>query len=134
MHTHISRRWIFVIIIFGTYKYDQLLQDVVCSLSSMVHPNRIWYKSKTGHSQKFISVWQDIWDSKRHEVLGISLMFIHLEMFESFKVSAGLVHITGKKAGDIVHNTLNVFKMHSRCIVLHNNTCSGQSMTQLHQL
>ena len=38
-------------------------------------------------------------------------MFIHLERFELFKVSAGLVHITGKKAADIAHNTLNVLKM-----------------------
>ena len=40
-------------------------------------------------------------------------MFIHLEMFEFFKVSAGLVHITGKKAADIANDTLNVLKMYS---------------------
>ena len=51
-------------------------------------------------------------DSKRHERLGISLMFIHLETFEFFKVSASLVHITGKKAADIAHNTLNVLKVY----------------------
>ena len=40
-------------------------------------------------------------------------MFIHPETFEFFKVSAGLVHITGKKAVDITHDTLNVLKMYS---------------------
>ena len=40
-------------------------------------------------------------------------MFIHPEMFEFFKASAGLVHITGKKAVDIACDTLNVLKMYS---------------------
>ena len=40
-------------------------------------------------------------------------MFIHLETFEFFKLSAGLVLITGKKSVDIAHNTLNVLKMYS---------------------
>ena len=39
------------------------------------------------------------------ELLQISLMFIHLETFEHFQVSAGMVHITGKKAIDIAHGT-----------------------------
>ena len=34
-------------------------------------------------------------------------------MFNSFKVSAGLVHITGKKAAENEHDTLNVLKMYS---------------------
>ena len=37
-------------------------------------------------------------------------MFIHLEMFEHLKVSAGLVHMTGKKTTDIVHHTLTILK------------------------
>ena len=36
-------------------------------------------------------------------------MFIHPETFDHFKVSAGLVHITGKKAMDIAHDTLTRF-------------------------
>ena len=40
-------------------------------------------------------------------------MFIHPEMFKISKVSAGLVHITGKKAVDIAHDALNVLKMQS---------------------
>ena len=51
--------------------------------------------------------------AKRHELLGISLMFIHPETLEIFKVSVGLVHITGKKAVNIAHDTLNVLKMYS---------------------
>ena len=70
-------------------------------------------QSNTGCSQKFISVGQDIRDGKRHELLGISLMFIHPETFDFFKVSVGLVHITGKKAADIAHDSLNVLKMYS---------------------
>ena len=61
---------------------------------------------------KSFSQFQDIRDGKRHEILGISLMFIHLETFKFFKVSAGLFHITGKKAADIAHNTLNVMKLY----------------------
>ena len=37
-------------------------------------------------------------------------MFIHPEMFKHFKVSAGLAHITAKKATDIAHDTLTILK------------------------
>ena len=99
---------------FGTYKYDKLQEQsfgyMIPCLSSMVNSIRKWFTSKTGHPWKFISVRQDIWDSKRHELLDISLMFIHPETFDHSKVSAGLVHITGKKATDIAHDTLTVLK------------------------
>ena len=49
--------------------------------------------------------------AKTHELLGITLMFIHPERFEFFKVSAGLVHMTGKKAAGIAHDTLNELNM-----------------------
>ena len=75
---------------------------------SMVKSIRTWYKNKTGCLHKLISVCQDIWDNQRCEHHGISLMFIHPETFEHFKVSAGLVHITSKKATNIAHDTLSV--------------------------
>ena len=62
---------------FGTYKYgklqEQLFRDMISCLLSVVNSIRTWCKSKTGHSQKFISVCQDIVDSKKCELLGISL-------------------------------------------------------------
>ena len=51
-----------------------------------------------------------IWNSKRHELLGISLMFKRLETFEHLRVSTGMVHITEKKATYIVHDTLTFFE------------------------
>ena len=102
---------------FGTYKYSKLQEqsftDMILCLSSMVNSIRNLYTSTTGHPQKFISVCQDIRDSKRCELIGTSLMIIHPETFEHFKVSAGLVHISGKKATYIVHDTLTVLKRYS---------------------
>ena len=37
------------------------------------------------------------------EILGVCMVFIHPETFQYFKVSAGLVHITGKKATQTDH-------------------------------
>ena len=39
-------------------------------------------------------------------------MFIHPETFQHFKVPVGLVHITGKKAGEIAHDTFPLLKRH----------------------
>ena len=75
---------------------------------SMVKSIRTWYKNKAGCLHKLISVCQDIWDNQRCEHHGISLIFIHPETCEHFKVSAGLVHITSKKATNIAHDTLSV--------------------------
>ena len=83
---------------------------MVSCLSSIVKSMRTWYKNKTGCHHKFISACQDIWDSKRCDLVEISLMFIHPETFQHFEVSAGLVHITGKKASEIAHDTLTLLK------------------------
>ena len=67
---------------------------MVSCLSSMVKSIR------TSYNNKFISIHQDIWDSKRCELHGISLMSINPETFQHFNVSGGLVHISGKKAAE----------------------------------
>ena len=59
-----------------------------------------------------MSVCQDIWDGKRHELLSISFMFILLEMTIFQSIGRFGSH-KGKKAADIAHNTLNVLTMYS---------------------
>ena len=98
----------------GRHKFkslqDESFNNMKLCLSAMVLSIRNWYRNRMGQHHKFISVSQDIWDSKRWELLGVSLMFIHPETFQLFKLSARLVHITGKKATQIDHNTLTVLK------------------------
>ena len=79
----------------------QLIRNIVGTV-------RRWFLENSGSHRPFLSICHDIWDGKRRELLGISLLFIHPHTFDHFKLSAGLVHIKGKRAVEVAQETLRV--------------------------
>lgn len=83
------------------------MNDNIADIVSLV---RLWYLHYTGIQQKFISICHDIWDGKRRNLLGISIMFISPCTMTLLKISVGLVEAKNKKAVDIAAKTLEVLR------------------------
>ena len=92
---------------------DKSFTDQRTVIRTAIHSVQLWFQHHTPSAQKFISLCQDLWDGKRRELLGISLMFIHPATMAFFKVSAGLVHSSGKKSDQICADTEAILSLYN---------------------
>jgi hypothetical protein len=87
---------------------DKSQEDMSRNIYEIVYLVCQWYLHYTGAPTRFISICHDLWDGKRRNLLGISIMFISPCTMTPMKVSVGLVECKDKKAIDVSAKTLDV--------------------------
>jgi hypothetical protein len=71
-------------------------------LTKAVTSAREYYKDTTGKHIPFITVSHDAWDSKRRDMLGCSVHFVHPQYWKMISIPIGLKYLESKKAVEVV--------------------------------
>ncbi len=71
-------------------------------ITKAVSSARDHYKDTVGKQLPFITVSHDAWDSKRHDMLGCCIHFVHPVYWKKISVPIGLKYLTSKKSIDMV--------------------------------
>jgi hypothetical protein len=87
---------------------DNSREEMSRNIAEIVSLVRLWYLYHTGLPTRFISLCHDLWDGKRRNLLGISIMFICPATMTQVKISVGLVECKDKKAADVSAKTLDI--------------------------
>ena len=86
---------------FWQRKFEQThsnsISNTIMVISSFVKRSCCFYKDSTGKRKGFISVCHDLWDSKFHELVGLSITFFDPISMELFLIPLGLITAKVKK-------------------------------------
>jgi hypothetical protein len=70
-------------------------------VTTSIEQTRKYYLENTGKHVPFLSVAHDGWDSKRRDVLGVSIHFVSPIHWKTIKLLVGLKHLVSKKASSV---------------------------------
>lgn len=93
-------------ICFSAWRYKvqecKVFNTFTTFLTKAVQISRDHYKDTTGKRIPFITVSHDAWDSKRRDMLGCCVHFVHPVYWKVISLPVGLKYLTSKKATDMV--------------------------------
>ena len=93
-------------ICFSPWRYKvqecKSFNNFITFVTKAVTTARDHYKDITGKQLPFITVSHDGWDSKRRDMLGCCIHFIHPIYWKQISIPIGLKRLTSKKSIDMV--------------------------------
>ena len=93
-------------ICFSPWRYKKqeckAFNNFTTFLTTTISSAREHYKEITGKFSPFISVSHDGWDSKRRDMIGCSIHFIHPIYWKHISVPIGLKYLSSKKSAETV--------------------------------
>jgi hypothetical protein len=94
------------LICFSPWRYkvqeSKIFNTFTNFITKAVATARDHYKDTTGKQLPFITVSHDAWDSKRRDMLGCCIHFVHPVYWKKNSVPIGLKYLTSKKSTDMV--------------------------------
>jgi hypothetical protein len=97
-------------LLVGRFKAVRIMTDTFEFLLAAVDRNvtetRDYWKTYTGSRQKFVTVCFDGWDSKRKDLVGVTVDFYNPVNSRILKVGVGLMATQSKKANDVASDIL----------------------------
>jgi hypothetical protein len=98
----------------GSHKFQTLrksrFESLVAAVSWRVDLTRQHWAQLVGHKIPFIILCQDIWDSKKKEVLGVTIMFFDPVAGFYERIPIGLELVGSKKSQDLSEQILDILK------------------------
>lgn len=92
-------------IAFSTYRYK--VQEIKSFttftnfVTNSIAQSRKYYIEQTGKKIPFLSIGHDGWDSKRRDILGVTVHFVHPIHWVTITLPVGLKYLTSKKSVDM---------------------------------
>ena len=97
---------------FHKYRNQQfcLFANMVDLIKKMVRRTCTWIMEETGSNVNvsFILVAHNGWDSKDHDMIGVSIHFIDVKTKQKHTIAAGLQRLYSKKSIDAANHVLNI--------------------------
>jgi hypothetical protein len=93
------------IISFSTHRYKEqeikVFATFVSFVTKAISTAREYYVGRTGKQIPFLNVGHDGWDSKRKDILGVTLHLVHPERWVTIALPIGLKHAESKKSEEM---------------------------------
>ena len=97
---------------FYKYKHQRLRSfgNLVDLIKKMVKRTREWFMEETGCTTMvpFVSVAHNGWDSKDHDMIGVSIHFIDILRKKKRTIAIGLQRLYSKKSVDVAQHVLKI--------------------------
>jgi hypothetical protein len=101
-------------ITFSRYKYKKQeythFNNFICYVQQLINSARIYYVQELNEEVPFLSVSHDGWDSKDHDILGVSIHFVIPKDFVRVNLAVGLKRVDSKKSDNTVQEINNILQ------------------------
>ena len=101
-------------LMMGFHKYRnqqfRFFANMIDLIKKMVKRTRSWIMEETSSTVHvpFISVAHNGWDSKDHDMIGVSIHFIDVKTKQKRTIAVGLQRLYSKKSVDVANHVLNI--------------------------
>ena len=102
-------------LIMGTKQFNNFRKNrfttLLGAINKIVEEDRSWYKGYLKKEVSFITVGQDVWDSKQKETLGVTAFWYSPSRKKYFIFPLGLEQVNDKKAEPSADQTLKILSL-----------------------
>ena len=102
-------------LIMGTKQFNNFRKNrfttLLGAINNLVVDDRTWYKDYVKQEIPFITVGQDIWDSKQKEALGVTAFWYSPSKKKYYIIPLGLEQVEDKKAEASAQQTLRILAL-----------------------
>jgi hAT family C-terminal dimerisation region len=102
-------------LIMGTKQFNNFRKNrfttLLSAINKIVDEDRSWYRDYLKKEVSFITVGQDVWDSKQKEALGVTAFWYSPTRMKYFIVPLGLEEVIDKKAEPSAEQTLKILAL-----------------------